>query len=246
MKYYYKILIFKSLLFVADFSTAQTFDFLPKSTTSQIIKHKYLTISYSEEYKQAEWVTYMLTSQRLNGIIKREDKFTTDPLIYSNTASPNDYRKSGYDRGHLAPAADMKFNEIAMKECFYMSNISPQLPGFNRGIWKKLEDQVRQWAIEDDTLYIVTAGILTYINKKIGINRVGVPNTFYKIILKYTSKEKKAIAFLIPNQKSDESIFYYATTIDVIEKLTGIDFFPKLPDIIEIELESQININLWK
>ncbi len=246
MKNNFKILLFFKILFCVNISFSQNFDYLPKSTTNQIVKHTYYSLSYSEENEQAEWVAYMITSGRTNGTLKRSDKFIPDPMITTKSAISNDYKKSGYDRGHLAPAADMKFDEIAMSECFYMSNMSPQLPGFNRGIWKKLEEKVRNWALTEDTLYIITAGVLTGIDKRIGENGVGVPKLFYKIILKNSVNEKKAIAFCIPNQKSDKSIYEYIVNIDKIEELTGIDFFPNLSDKIENKLESQININLWK
>ncbi len=234
------------LLFCVNHSFSQNFDYLPKSNSNQVIKHSYYTLSYSEEFEQAEWVAYMITSERVKGMIKRNDKFISDPFVASKSANSNDYKKSGFDRGHLAPAADMKFDEIAMKECFYMSNISPQLPSFNRGIWKELEEKLRNWALNEDTLYVITAGILTNIDKRIGENRVGVPKFFYKIILKYTKNETKAIAFCIPNQKSEKSIYEYVVSIDKIEELTGIDFFPKLPDKLESKLESQINTDLWR
>lgn len=241
-----KVLLGLILFFCLNYSFSQTFDYLPKSGSNQLIKHSFFSLSYSEEFEQAEWVAYMITSERAKGMVKRNDKFISDPFVASKSASSADYKKTGFDRGHLAPAADMKFDEIAMKECFYMSNISPQLPGFNRGIWKNLEEKLRNWALIEDTLYVITAGILTNIDKEIGENRVGVPNFFYKIILKYNANEMKAIAFCMPNQKSERSIYEYVVSIDKIEELTGIDFFPKLPDKLESKLESQINIDLWK
>jgi endonuclease G len=115
---------------------------LPTNQKGITIKHTYYTLSYSETDKQAEWVAYYLTPASINGLQKRSSKFLPDPLL-SNPLGPNSYTKSGYDRGHLCPAADMKLNAVSMTESFYMSNMSPQVPSFNRGIWSKLEDKVR-------------------------------------------------------------------------------------------------------
>ena len=104
----------------------------------QIVNHLGYSLSYNEKNEQASWVAYELTADQVRGTVKRKDSFRSDPLIKTGSASLSDYKGSGYDRGHLAPAADMKWSTTAMSESFFMSNMSPQLPGFNRGIWKKL------------------------------------------------------------------------------------------------------------
>jgi endonuclease G, mitochondrial len=116
----------------------------------EIVSHSAIILAYNEEHEQAHWVSYKLTSQMLKGAAKRTDKFKEDPKVSTKSASPTDYRLSGYDRGHLAPAGDFTYDATAMAESFYMSNMSPQIPSFNRGIWKKLEDQVRFWAKENE------------------------------------------------------------------------------------------------
>jgi hypothetical protein len=118
----------------------------------QIISHTAYLLSYNEEHEQANWVAYMLTSSKLGSGLERSNRFLEDPLVASGTATNADYAKSGYDRGHLAPAADMSWSMQVMQESFYYSNMSPQLPGFNRGIWKKLEEKVRDWAAVRYTL----------------------------------------------------------------------------------------------
>ena len=115
---------------------AQTPDLLPISTTGEIVKHKYYTLSYSEKNEQAEWVFYLLTKANSVGAVERGNNFRPDPSVPTGSASLLDYRNSGYDKGHLCPAADMSFNAQAMSETFYLSNMSPQVPSFNRGIWK--------------------------------------------------------------------------------------------------------------
>lgn len=241
-----QFIVFIILFSLIPNAFSQVFDFLPTSTTNQVVEHVYYSLSYSEEFEQAEWVAYFITDERVNGNQERNNKFTADPYILTKSAKPEDYKKSGYDRGHLAPAADMKFNETAMRECFYMSNMSPQIPAFNRGIWKTLEEKARNWVLQNDTLYIITGGVLKDIKKRIGVNNVGVPDFFYKIILKYSKNEVKAIAFYIPNQKTTQTIYNYVVTIDFIEKITDIDFFPKLSDNLENKLESEIHIELWQ
>ena len=175
-------------------------------------------------------------------LTKRSNNFRSDPKIISGSAKLSDYRKSGYDRGHLAPAGDMKSSQHAMSESFFMSNMSPQLPSFNRGGWKKLESLVRFWA-KDSEIHIVTAGILNKSLSKIGESGVSVPDYFYKII--FDTYECKMIGFVMPNKKITLELESYVKTIDEIEKLTGIDFFYNLEDHIEDELESSVNIDSW-
>jgi endonuclease G len=132
-----------------------------------------------------------------------------------------------------------------MSESFLMSNMSPQIPAFNRGIWKKLETNVREWAKINNEIYIVTAGILEDSLLTIGTNKVAIPRYYYKVILDYKLPEYKAIAFVLPNEGSKQSVFDFAVSIDSVEHLTGIDFFPALPDSLEEELESHFYIDKW-
>jgi endonuclease G len=199
-------------------------------------------LSYVEAHEQAEWVYYKLNSKLVRGNIKRSNNFREDYSISTGSAKLSDYKFSGYDRGHLAPAGDMKSSYAAMSESFLMSNISPQDPSFNRGIWKKLESLVRGWA-ENNYLHIVTAGILKGKLKTIGSSNVSVPRYFYKII--YATNESKMIGFVIPNSKISSSLKNYVKSVDEIEKLTGIDFFYNLEDDLENKLEAESNIRDW-
>ncbi|MBI4722685.1 MAG: DNA/RNA non-specific endonuclease [Candidatus Stahlbacteria bacterium] len=218
------------------------FNYLPAYTSQDdIVKHTAYTLKYNEPYEQAEWVAYKLTAERVKGIAKRTDDFRSDPMVKTGSAELSDYKNSGYDRGHLAPAGDMKWSETAMYESFYMSNMSPQMPGFNRGIWKKLEDQVRDWAVENEEIYIVTGPILEAGLSTIGKNKVGVPNYFYKVILDYKKPEFKGIGFVLPNQSSQYPLESYTVSIDSVEALTGIDFFPAIPDSLENVIESSLH-----
>ena len=232
-------------LLVCVTSIAQAQIEIPSGPEGQIVSYVGYTLSYNEEHEQANWVAYELTAQEVQGIVSRSDDFRADPEIRTGSATLVDYRGSGYDRGHLAPAADMKWSEEAMSESFYMSNMSPQVSGFNRGIWKSLENRVRSWAVENTAVYVVTGGILSSGLPTIGPDSVSVPEYFYKVILDYQEPELKGIGFILSNQGSKSSLKTYAVSIDSVEQRTGIDFFPSLPDDMEERLESSIDLTLW-
>jgi len=122
-----------------------------------------------------------------------------------------------------------------------MSNMSPQDPSFNRGIWETLESRVRSWAMEKNGVYVVTGPILKNICGSIKNGIISVPCSYYKIVFKDNGNEKIAIALILNNQGINSSLKSFATSIDYIESLTGIDFFSILPDDIESKIESSIN-----
>ena len=232
------------LLVISSVYYAQ--DLYPLGKYNNIIKHKYYTLSYSEEDEQAEWVYYELDTSQINTSVERKDNFKTDPLIMTSSAQLSDYKGSGYDRGHLAPSADMKHNKIAMSESFYMSNMSPQNPSFNRGIWKKIEKKIRDWTYLFGELLVITGPILDkdYLDV-IGKNEVSVPKWYYKVVMDLDNYER-CIAFLIENQKSSNYIESFVVTIDQIEEKSGIDFFYQMNDEIENKIESNKPIELWQ
>ena len=210
-----------------------------------IIYHTAYSLLYSEEHEQAIWIAYELTSEETNKKFDRSDKFIVDRSIKTGSATNADYKGSGYDRGHLAPAADMSWSNQTMQESFYYSNMSPQDPSFNRGIWKKLEELVRTWAAENKSLYVVTGPILSSGLSSIGPNNVSVPNYYYKVLLDYSQPEIKAIGFILPNHANKGSLTEFAVPIDRVEAMTGLNFFPNLPDQQEISLESSVCISCW-
>jgi endonuclease G, mitochondrial len=222
--------------------------YLP-SSNGDTIHHTYYSLSYVEEHELAEWVAYSMSKQQLQKPnVDREDYFSPDDKIVTGSAVHADYSNSGYTRGHLAPAGDMAFDDIAMKESFFMSNMAPQVKEFNNGVWKELEENVRDWTNKEETLYIISGPILQNSIKKIGKqNKVTVPSAFYKVLLDYTGDEKKGIAFVIPNKLSTERLQTYMVSIDSIESMTGLDFFnDMINDGEEEKLESSINPSLWK
>ncbi|MGB0429745.1 MAG: DNA/RNA non-specific endonuclease [Bacteroidia bacterium] len=220
---------------------------LPKTNADDvIIKRLAYTLSFNEKHEQAEWVAYTLSQSEVKGGAKRKDNFKADPDIETESAQLNDYKKSGYDRGHLAPAADMSKNQKIMDESFYMSNMSPQEPSFNRGIWKKLEEQVRNWTMTDTLLYVVTGPVLTDGLPTIGENGVSIPEYYYKIIADFSEPELKCIAFLMPNKKLKDPIYNFVVSIDSLEQVTGLDFYHLLPNNIEDSLEQTKDWIVWQ
>ncbi|SDW51211.1 endonuclease G [Lutibacter oricola] len=220
-------------------------DFLPTSTTGQIVKHNFYSLSYSEKHEQAEWVAYNLTADHISKSNFKRPYFEKDLKVLSQSAHYKNYKNSGYDKGHLCPAGDRRFSKFAHDETFLTSNITPQNHQFNAGIWNRLEQKARYWATKYKKLYIVTGGVLTNSSKTIGSEKVTVPNMFYKIILDYQEPEIKAIAFLMPHKESNKALYKFVTSIDEIEKLTGIDFFPELEDSLENKLEKSKSYTSW-
>ncbi len=212
----------------------------------QLVHHEGYSLCYAEAYEQPYWVSYRLTSDNIRGAAERENDFRPDPDVTTGSAVPEDYRGSGYDRGHLAPAADFKHSPDRMSESFFMSNMSPQAPDFNRGIWETLESRVREWVRRDKMYYVVTGPVLKRGLPKIGKrNQVAVPEQYYKIILHLRSPDARAIAFLMRNEGSEKPLKSFAVSIDQVEKTTGLDFFPQLPDELEDQLESSVDTQGW-
>ena len=211
----------------------------------QIIHHNGYTVSYNKDLKIPNWVSYELTRQETKGKEKRSDNFIADPLVKGTIATNADYARSGYDKGHMAPAADMKWSPEVMKESFYFSNMCPQHPQLNRRGWKNLEEKIRDWAIADSAIIIICGPIINQSSRTIGKNKVAVPERFFKVVLSPFVKPVRGIGFLFNNRQAVEPLSTYAVTIDSIEKLTNMDFFSPLPDEIENEVEANADYYQW-
>jgi endonuclease G len=214
---------------------------LQTNRKEQIIYHEGYTVSYNSDYKIANWVAYELTAEEANSQeVKRSSHFVPDPAVAENeTATNEDYKQSGYDRGHLAPAGDMKWSIKAMRESFYFTNICPQNKGLNTGIWNVLENQCRKWAARHGTLLIITGPVIDGHLRQLGVHRVGIPNTFYKVICIPSGNKPTGIGFLFENRNyTHTSIRSRAVSIDSVEQATGIDFFPSFPPEVQEEMES--------
>lgn len=222
---------------------------LPAGTYGQVIERDGFTLSYDEDWEQAEWVAYVLERGNLQQQWgERPRSFRTDPDVTTGSATDTDYRGSGYDRGHLAPFADFAWNDARARETFYLSNISPQARQFNQGVWRELEELTRDWANRFKRLYVVTGPVMTEDPKgTIGrTNRIAVPAAYYKVLLDLDEPEQKGIAFVIPNEISFDPLPRYVVSIDEAERITGIDFFAELmPADLEERLERSSNPDLW-
>jgi endonuclease G len=221
---------------------------VPGQQGERLCRKGYL-LSHSSENKTPYWVIEHLTAEKANAnAVQRYNKFQPDPDIEKGRhAELSDYKGSGYDRGHMAPSADMKWDEQAMIECFYLSNMVPQVgKGMNQGIWKELEEKVRKWAIARGELFIFTGPVYDGgVKETIGKNKVAVPSHLYKIV--YDPKEKEAIAFFMPNEpiKTSEMPLYMVTIRDLEEK-TGLDFLSALDKQMQDSIETKKPAGLWK
>lgn len=221
---------------------------VPAFCDAVIDRHGY-ALGYSEQHEQPLWVSYKLTAGEVKTKkAKRSGDFRADNAVPTGSAEPEDYKGSFFDRGHLAPAADMSFSLQAMSESFYMSNMSPQRPGFNRGIWKKLEEQVRDLAVKYESLYVISGPIFDYSKMvvTIGKNKVAVPDKYFKVLLNANAANPQAIGFILPNKDIKEDIGKFAVSVDAVEKATGLDFFNALDDSDEEKLESCFDYAWWK
>ncbi|MGI9551407.1 MAG: DNA/RNA non-specific endonuclease [Aurantibacter sp.] len=220
--------------------------FLPSSTMGELVEHQHFTLSYNEPFEQAVWVAHMLKKEHLTYDDRRRPYFIEDPKVKTKSADWRNYKGSGYDRGHLCPAGDRRFSEQAYNETFYTSNISPQDRDFNAGVWNRLELHIRQWAKRYGTLFVVTGGVLEDGLEEIGEEDVDVPRYFYKIVARGDSENLKLIGFLILGEESTKPLQQFTVSVDSIERMTGIDFFEKLPENLEVELERKVETDGWK
>ncbi|SFN91816.1 endonuclease G [Bizionia echini] len=220
--------------------------FLPTSTTGQVVHHQGYSLSYSESHEQAEWVAYELKKEHLSQTNFERPYFEIDKAVKTGAANWRNYKNSGYDRGHLCPAADRRYSKEAHDETFLTSNISPQNHDFNSGIWNTLEQKTRYWASKYNGVFVVTGGVLGRNLKTIGSEKVAVPNQFYKIILDYNDGNPKVLAFLMPHVNSIKPLYEFVVSVDTVEELTGIDFFPELEDAIETRIEALSDYRKWR
>ncbi|MCB0687622.1 MAG: DNA/RNA non-specific endonuclease [Saprospiraceae bacterium] len=222
--------------------------YLPEPQSDAIYNYEGFSLAYNEKSEQASWVAYELTVAQLNAPkVNRSDYFNDDPQIRGGSATYYDYKNSGYTKGHLVPAADRAYSVKTMEETFLMSNITPQTYAFNGGIWRELEEQTRDWARTNRSLYIVCGPIFNKSNRQyIGTNQVAVPEAFFKVILDDNPPELKGIGFIIPNERSELPLQEYAVNIDKVEEKTNLDFFYELfTNKLEDSIESHLDLHQW-
>ena len=217
-----------------------------KSLHLQLIKRKAYTLLYNKNNRIPSWVAWHLTSDHSDGPIPRSNDYREDFDVPSPRATNEDYKNVLWTRGHMCPAGDNKWDEMAMSETFLLSNMCPQTSSLNTGLWNRLEQSCRIWAQRYGDLYIVCGPVL--LNKEhetIGANKVVVPEAFFKVIL-CLQGTPKAIGFVIRNNDGKKKRNQFVNMVDEVERITGIDFFPALPDNIENEVESHANLEDWK
>lgn len=218
----------------------------PKGTPEQILKRTGYVASYNKATLLPNWVAWHLTAERTEGSAKRSGvDFAEDTEVPEPRATDWDYYNSGYDRGHMCPAADNKWSKKAMEESFLFTNMCPQNGNLNRGDWNEMEMACRKWAKKYGDLYIVCGPILYKgKHKTIGKNKVVVPEAFFKVVLR-TGDEPQAIGFIYKNTSGNRPKDSYVNTVDEVERITGIDFFPSLPDDVEKKVEAECDLGLW-
>ncbi|MBO4985510.1 MAG: DNA/RNA non-specific endonuclease [Bacteroides sp.] len=222
-----------------------------KKRSELILKRKGYTTSYNREWKLPNWVAWELTPEKLIEREGRTNDFLPDPdLPEKEAVTTKDYKSSGYDRGHMCPAGDSRWHWKAMQESFYMTNMCPQNHKLNSGDWKELEEACRRWAKQEGRIYIVCGPILYQGNHKtIGKQadrRIIVPEAFFKVVLCMESNPPRAIGFIYKNEGGNRPMSSYVNSVDQVERITGIDFFPALPDEIEAKVEAACDPKLWK
>jgi endonuclease G len=220
-----------------------------EGTKNEVVEHGAMILGYNETHEQANWVFHAVIPAVNKGNLSRTNDFRRDSLVSTGTAVKADYWYSGYDRGHLAPSADFRWSERAISESYVYSNMAPQRPELNREKWANLESFVRKhvW-VKNEQLLVVTGPIFDDKMETItqGPNVVSIPKRFYKIILDVTGDEKKAIAFVMPNESCKQAMVSYAVSVDEVEKMTGLDFFSNLDESLEQELESSFDFSKWE
>ncbi|MDD7405114.1 MAG: DNA/RNA non-specific endonuclease [Bacteroidales bacterium] len=218
---------------------------LPAGMKNVVCQYSGFTSYFNPDTHIPNCVAYEIIESETTGDEPRKKSFEADHTI-DGCAESSDYRNSGYDRGHMAPAADMKWSKEAMEESFLMTNICPQVKSLNSGIWHRLEQRVREWAARDSSIIVVCGPIFTPGKpvEQIGEIGVAVPHRFFKAL--YAPGRNIGIAFIFDNDKVKGELRKYAVTIDSVERETGLDLFYNLPDDIENEVENQCNYKLWE
>lgn len=219
----------------------------PKNMQEQIISRLAYTVSYNKSLRLPNWVAWHLSSAHTKGKFKRtEMKFEEDVTVPKPRATNWDYVQSGYDRGHMCPSGDNRWSEQAQRESFIYTNCCPQRHSLNSEEWEELESRCRHWANVYGDIYIVCGPMFTKKERKtIGKNRIAVPDAFFKVVLRM-GKSPAALGFIYQNEGNTGDMASHVCTVDKIESLTGIDFFPALDNNIEKKVEAEANLSKWK
>lgn len=215
-------------------------------SSDYIVNHTAYTINYNSKNKIPDWVAYELTPDNLGDTKRKGKSFQDDDTVDLPQANNEDYKGSGYTRGHMAPSADFSSSEQLMWETFYYTNCCPQTEKLNNGDWQTLEKAVRSWAQEYGKIYVVTGPIILGEGiGTIGENKVVIPDAFFKALLVQEKDKYYSIGIVMANTNEKQLMAKSAASINEIEEITGIDFFPQLDDKIEEDVESQFDLKQW-
>ena len=217
------------------------------SPRERIIEYEGFTVSYNSQLHIPMWVSYELTAEETTGPFSRDGKdYQPDPYAQVSQADASDYRRSGWTRGHLAPAADFRWSDTAMTQTFYYTNICPQDGQLNNRYWATLEKHVRGWAKQFGKVLVVTGPILGNDVRKIGAHGVAVPDAFFKAILAKNGDGWTSIGFVMINTPDPRLLKDCAMTVNAVEKLTGLDLFDFLDNSIEETVENILDYKTWR
>lgn len=222
--------------------------FVSKIENEVVVNHLGYMSSFNPLARIPNWIAYDLTKEEVAGTVKRDNGFYPDPdLPLSVQATFGDYRNNdGWDKGHMAPAGDMKWSRQAMHESCFFTNICPQNRNLNNGDWKSLEEKCRSWAQKYGIIYIVCGPIIGDMkNGTLGENKVVIPDAFFKVLMVRVGDEYEGIGFVFENKAGHQDLFNYAMSIDSVESMTGMDFFHQLPDKVENKVEADYHKEVW-
>lgn len=219
---------------------------IPDSINNQMIDYEGFTVAFNPSMHQPNYVVWTLEPSETDGPFSRDNKMFQQDFNIEGSATLADYRNSGYDRGHMAPAADMKWSEKAMWDCHLLTNMCPQEKSLNSGAWATVEKNTRNWALKHGELIIVAGPVLSdYFTRYIGESHIPVPERFFKVILAPEANPPLGIGFIMPNSYVEGGAQSTVVSIDEVEAVTGFDFFSDLPDDIENEVEKRASLRLW-
>ena len=217
---------------------------VPRSMNDTLVRYDAFDVHFNSERGIANCALYELVNNELYGTVERGNEFTADPGV-KGCPLPEDYAGSGFERGHLVPAGDLKWNGTAMRQSFMLTNVGPMHKALNEGGWAKLEEKVREWTARDSALLVFTGAVVSDGDTTLASGRVKVPSAYYKVILAPCVRPMRVIAFIYPNGHSGGRLRQYAVSVDEVERRTGLDFFPTLPPEEQQRLESPVNLDAW-
>jgi len=217
---------------------------VPSCMNDTLVRYDAFDVHFNNERGIANCALYELVIDELNGAAERGNEFMPDPNVRGCPA-PQDYAGSGFDRGHLVPAGDLKWSAKAMRQSFMLTNVAPMHKALNEGGWVKLEEKVREWTVRDSALLVFTGPVLSQGDTTLASGRVTVPSAYYKVIMAPCVRPTQVIAFIYPNGRSGGRLRQYAVSVDEVERRTGLDFFPYLPAEEQQRIESPVNLDAW-